>query len=138
MDLKLVDYDNDGKLDLYFHDNLSGTGNQRLYHNNGNWQFTDVTAAMGLAGTDSNGNPNTGAGAYDSVWGDLDKDGDQDLIDTNNSTLNGFATPEKAYLNDASTNGNHWLYVKLKGPTWNSTGIGSSLYATMNEARRIR
>ena len=57
--LKLVDYDNDGKLDLYYHDNLSGSGNQRLFHNNGNWQFTDVTAAMGLSGTDSNGNPST-------------------------------------------------------------------------------
>src|SRR4051794_32652617 len=116
--LKLVDYDNDGKLDLYFHDNLSGTGNQKLFHNTGTWQFTDVTAAMGLSGLDSNNVPITGAGGYDSVWGDLDRDGDQDLIDTNNQTLSGTPTPEKVFINDASTNGNHWLYLKLAGPTW--------------------
>jgi hypothetical protein len=126
--LKLIDYDNDGKLDLYYHDNLSTTGNQRLYHNTGNWQFTDVTAAMGLSG-----GAQTGAGAYDSVWGDIDRDGDQDLIDPNNSTFNGTSTPEKVYLNDASTNGNHWLYIKLHGPNWDTTGLGSSLYATLNE-----
>jgi enediyne biosynthesis protein E4 len=125
--LKLIDYDNDGKLDLYFHDNLSTTGNQRLYHNNGNWQFTDVTAAMGLSGGST-----TGAGGYDSVWGDINHDGAQDLIDTNNQTFNGVSTPEKVYINDAATNGNHWLYVKLHGPNWNTTGIGSSLYATMD------
>ncbi len=129
---KAVDYDNDGKLDLYFHDNLSGTGNQKLYHNDGNWQFTDVTAAMGLSGL-----ANTGAGGYDSVWGDIDLDGDQDLIDPNNIskqrlTATSTNTPERVYINDASTNGNHWLYVKLLGPSWNTTGIDSSLYATLN------
>lgn len=128
---KAIDYDNDGRLDLYFHDNLSGTGNQKLYHNDGNWQFSDVTAAQGLSGL-----ANTGAGGYDSTWGDLDRDGDQDLIDPNNSTaiINGQSTttPERVYINDASNNGNHWLYVKLNGPNWNTTGIGTSLYATLN------
>jgi len=33
-------------------------------------------------------------------------------------------------------NGNHWLYVTLKGPDWDRTGIGSSLYATLTTARR--
>ena len=125
--LKTIDYDNDGDLDLYFHDNLSGTGNQKLYRNDGNWQFSNVTAAMGLSGSAT-----TGAGGYDSAWGDLDRDGDQDLIDVNNSTLSGSATPEKAFINDASTNGNHWLYLKLNGPGWNTTGIGTSIYATLD------
>jgi hypothetical protein len=129
--LKLVDYDNDGKLDLYFHDNLSGSGNQRLYHNEGNWQFNDVTTAMGLSGLS-----NTGAGGYDSTWGDINLDGAQDLIDVNNltATINGHSTntPEKVFINDAASNGNHWLYVKLAGPSWDTTGIGSSLYATLD------
>ena len=36
-------------------------------------------------------------------------------------------------MSNASTNGNHWLYVRLDGPTDNTTGIGASLYATINE-----
>ncbi len=129
---KAVDYDNDGDLDLYFHDNLASGGNQRLFRNDGNWQFTDVTALEGLD-VAANGDP-VGAGGYDSTWGDLDRDGDQDLIDPNNSTYGGVTpTPERVYVSDESANGNHWLYVKLKGPGYDTTGIGSALYATLNE-----
>jgi enediyne biosynthesis protein E4 len=42
--------------------------------------------------------------------------------------------PERAFINDASTNGNHWLYVELVGPTDNTSGIGATLYATINES----
>jgi hypothetical protein len=131
---KAIDYDNDGDLDLFFHDNLSGTSSVKLYRNDSNpnaalpadrWKFTDVTTAQGIT--------NTGAGGYDGTWGDIDLDGDLDLINPNNSTLNGVATGERVYVNDASTNGNHWLYVKLKGPAWDTTGIGSSLYATLGD-----
>jgi hypothetical protein len=122
---KAIDYDNDGDLDLFFHDNLSGTSNVRLYRNDGNWQFTEVTTAQGIT--------NTGAGGYDGTWGDIDRDGDLDLINPNNSTQFSVGTGERVYINDASTNGNHWLYVKLKGPAWDTTGIGSSLYATIND-----
>jgi len=134
---KAIDYDNDGDLDLYFHDNLTGAGyNHRLFRNDGNWQFTDVTLAEGLdkAFNLESGNlvqRPVGAGAYDSTWGDLDRDGDLDLIAPNNSTLSGVSTPERLFVNDASTNGNKWLYVDLAGPTWNTTGVGSALFATM-------
>jgi hypothetical protein len=131
---KAIDYDNDGDLDLFFHDNLSGISNVRLYRNDSipnapdpanRWKFTDVTTAQGIT--------NTGAGGYDGTWGDIDLDGDLDLINPNNSTLSGVATGERVYINDASTNGNHWLYIKLKGPDWNTTGIGSSLYLTLGD-----
>ncbi len=129
---KAIDFDNDGDLDLYFHDNLNtSVGNTRLFRNDGNWNFVDVTAEMGLRF--AAGGVHVGAGGFDSVWGDLDRDGDLDLIVPNNSTLSGVATPERVFINDASTNGNHWLYVELEGPSWNTTGLGSSLYATMNE-----
>lgn len=129
---KAVDYDNDGDLDLYVHDNLTSTGNQKLFRNDGNWEFVDVTASEDLS-TTGDGTP-VGAGGYDSAWGDLDRDGDQDLIDTNNSTFNStIPTPERVYVNNASSNGNHWLYVDLVGPTYDTTGLGSILYATVNE-----
>jgi hypothetical protein len=129
---KAIDFDNDGDLDLFFHDNLS-TSSVKLYRNDSipndpnpanRWKFTEVTAAQGIT--------NTGAGGYDGTWGDIDGDGDLDLINPNNSTLSGVATPERVYINDASTNGNHWLYVKLHGPDWDTTGVGASLYATLN------
>jgi hypothetical protein len=122
---RALDYDNDGDLDLYFHNNAAGTKARKLYRNDGNWQFTDVTVAEGIdAGIE---------GGYDSTWGDLDRDGDQDLIVPNNIGPVGSPTPERIYVSNASTNGNHWLYVELDGPSWNTTGIGASLYATLFE-----
>lgn len=116
---RAVDYDNDGDLDLYFHNNAAGTQARKLYRNDGNWAFTDVTNAQGIAAGIE--------GAYDSAWGDLDRDGDQDLIVPNTASF-----PERAFINDAATNGNHWLYVQLDGPTDNTSGVGASIYATIN------
>jgi hypothetical protein len=82
--------------------------------------FTDVTASEGLHSINQ--------GGYDSAWADLDRDGDQDLIA---ATDGSFA--ERVLVNSASTNGNHWLYLRLAGPTENTTGIGASIYATINQ-----
>ena len=124
---RAVDYDNDGDLDLYFHNNAAGTQARKLYRNDSEitpWLFTDVTIAQGIAAGIE--------GGYDSAWGDIDLDGDQDLIVPNNvGTTTLF--PERVFVSNASTNGNDWLYVRLDGPTENTTGIGASIFATIFE-----
>jgi hypothetical protein len=99
-------------------------GARKLYRNDGNWLFTDVTNSIGLNPNDDN------QGAFDSVWGDIDRDGDQDLIAPTDRNWR-----ERVFINDAANvaSPNHWLYARLIGPSWNTTGIGASLYATLND-----
>jgi hypothetical protein len=65
------DYDNDGLPDLFVTDN-NGVRN-RLYHNNGNGSFTNVTSGPMLQ-------PPTYKGANGCAWGDYDNDGYLDLF----------------------------------------------------------
>ena len=104
----LGDYDNDGDLDLYF-STVYGGDAPRLYENDGSWGFTNVTAAAGLMGIE----PTT-----QGAWADVDNDGDLDL-----------ATGGWMYINDASSNGNHWLKLHLEGDgtTVNSSAIGAQV-----------
>ena len=64
-----ADYDNDGDQDLY----LSNVGASRLFLNNGDRTFADVTAE----GLDGPSGPFWGMGC---AWGDYDRDGFVDLI----------------------------------------------------------
>ncbi|HEY2150586.1 MAG TPA: CRTAC1 family protein [Vicinamibacterales bacterium] len=68
------DYDNDGFDDLFVTDSAEGT-TSRLYHNNGNMTFTDVTARAGVGG----GNDALSIVA-DGLWFDYDNDGWRDLL----------------------------------------------------------
>ena len=70
----IVDYDNDGFDDVFVTDSDIGR-KCRLFHNNGNLTFTDVTAAAGVAG----GNDEHSIVA-DAVWFDYDNDGREDLL----------------------------------------------------------
>ena len=65
------DYDNDGLPDLFVTD-YSGVRN-RLYHNNGNGSFTNVTVGPML-------HPASRNGAFSCAWGDYDNDGYLDLF----------------------------------------------------------
>jgi len=62
----VIDYDNDGRLDLF----VAGYGRNFLFHNEGGGRFTEVAEAMGVAGGDK---------ATPSAWGDYDNDGRPDL-----------------------------------------------------------
>jgi len=73
-----VDYDRDGHLDLFIANNLGGLFDRktpnRLFHNNGNGTFTEVTEAAGLS---------TLWPTIGSAWGDYNDDGYPDLFLSN-------------------------------------------------------
>jgi|TARA_B100000809_G_scaffold27164_1_gene23706 hypothetical protein len=112
----LGDYDNDGDLDLLMTVWQNYGNAARLYRNDGNWKFTNVTATEGLP-TNMGASNNDGA-----AWADFDNDGDLDLI-----------AGEKVFVN--SGNSNHWLKVHLTGDgtTVNRAAIGSTVRITVGE-----
>lgn len=85
------DYDRDGWLDLFIKTNLLNAAERpdgqedRLFHNNGDGTFTEVTAQAGISG------PGQGHAA---IWWDYDADGWPDLYGTND-----FAQPDRLYRN---------------------------------------
>jgi enediyne biosynthesis protein E4 len=80
------DYDNDGDEDLY----VTRKDKSRLYRNNGNGVFQDVTDAAGV-GTNE---------AWGAAWGDFDNDGDLDLYVSRRS---GVGFPNVLYVNTNGT-----------------------------------
>jgi len=71
MGVAIGDFDNDGYDDIF----VTAYGQSRLFHNNGNGTFTDVTQKAGLGGVQEF---STGA-----AWVDYDKDGRLDLVVAN-------------------------------------------------------
>ena len=63
----VADYDGDGDLDLF----VTAAGPNSLFRNDGDFRFTDVTAAAGLSGD---------GWSTSAAFGDLDGDGDLDLF----------------------------------------------------------
>jgi enediyne biosynthesis protein E4 len=117
-----LDYDNDGWLDLFITNGAVNTmASQRgqpvpfrmknlLFHNSGSRRLTIVGAEGGPAFAADY----TGRGA---AFGDIDNDGDIDVLVTNNGG------PARLLINHAAT-GAHWLQVRLDQPG-NRQGIGA-------------
>ena len=88
MGVAIADFDNDGHQDIF----ITGFPNCRLYHNNGNGTFTDVTADAGVQ--------NSGRFAAGAAWFDYDRDGFLDLVVCNYAEMSfDEATPRCEYLN---------------------------------------
>ncbi|MBN1211097.1 MAG: CRTAC1 family protein [candidate division Zixibacteria bacterium] len=113
-----VDFDNDGKLDLFVAKQAFGyTGiPNTLYRNDGNGTFVELTETILSYDTAAT----TGAS-----WVDIDRDGDMDLYVTNTHFTN-----NKMYLNNG--NNNNWLNLACRGVISNTFGIGCRIRLTAN------
>jgi hypothetical protein len=83
-----------------------------MYHNNGNYTFTDVSQQAGV---------NEAAMSNGAAWADLDNDGDLDLV-VNNINKEAFVL-----INGAHTNGNHFVAIELKGNGSNHHAFGAKV-----------
>jgi len=129
------DYDNDGNLDLYV---VSGPPEafapsyslrDRLYRNNGDETFTNVTEneiPIG-SGTGLDGE----ASGLGSAVADMDDDGDLDLFVANKNVGSSHL-----YRNDLPL-GNNWLKVKLVG-AGQRFAVGARLQVTSQGVTRLR
>lgn len=94
----VADYDLDGDLDVYFvaisqYDEADLTTWNRLYSNNGDGTFSDVTLEAGVLST-LNGHPWSAMGnKFGAAWGDFNNDGYPDLFLTN-------VGPDELYRNN--------------------------------------
>jgi hypothetical protein len=116
------DYDNDGDLDIFTTEQVSAAN--KLYENNGDGSFTDVTAVVGLTAV-------SGYASHAAAWADYDQDGDLDLF----VTFGYFSPGSRNRLYRSSGNGNNWLSVTCVGLDGNNrSGIGAKVRvkATIN------
>jgi hypothetical protein len=112
-----ADYDNDGHLDLYVA--VSG-GSNKLFRNQGNGTFADVSAE---SGTDD------AADGFGAAWGDYNGDGFVDLY------VSGEAS--KLFKNGAVSS-NHWIHIDLVGVRSNRSGIGARIRVVAGGLSQIR
>ncbi|MGH1437571.1 MAG: CRTAC1 family protein, partial [Lewinella sp.] len=99
----------------------------KLYYNNGDQTFTDISDAAGF-----NSNERCRGLAY----GDYDNDGDVDLLV---SSMYGVvdAPAVKLYRNDLD-NSNNWVKIKLEGTQCNRDAIGAQISVFIDDLVLIR
>jgi hypothetical protein len=109
----MFDFDNDGKLDLYFANETflpvgsKPTGPNRLYKNLGNGKFQDVTAQSGLG---------FAGYCHGILVGDIDNDGDQDVFLCNYGPNALFVNDGAGRFRDISSS------AGIDHPNWTSSG----------------
>jgi hypothetical protein len=119
----VADLDNDGRIDVYL-----GTGDpqisrfepNRLFHNNGDGTFADVTSFVGLARPGNKG--------HGVAFVDIDGDGALDMFAQLGGHYPGDHTYNAFYHNLKAAQ-NHWLEIELQGVKSNRMAIGTQITA---------
>jgi hypothetical protein len=148
--IKLADFDNDGRSDVfisngivrsinhsdhlvttaqlightewdYYQDQTPRPEQNLAYRNTGDLKFEDVSQAWGLDQVSM---------SYAAAYADLDRDGDLDLIVMN------LDEPVSIYRNDSSA-GNR-LLIALRGTESNRYGIGTTVTIETDSGRQVR
>ncbi len=113
------DFDNDGWPDLYL---STGAPDyrallpKRLLRNLGGREFADVSSSAGIAHLQK------GSAA---AIGDIDGDGDEDILQVLGGEFPGDIFPRALFINPG--NKNHWLTVELVGTKTNRSALGARL-----------
>ena len=119
--IAVADINNDSFLDIFIASPGSIVlGEQhatRMYLNNGDWTFTDVSTSSGVS---------SALGACASGFSDVDRDGDQDLYVANCASIQILPPPIELFLNDG--NG---VFTNAT----NASGIGLDLGCWMSATR---
>ena len=132
----LSDFDNDGFADLLY---VTGNvypeieqlleryphrGPRVVFRNANGARFEDVTAVSGAGAT----TPHSSRGA---AFGDIDNDGDTDVVIMN-------MNEPPSLLRNGYSGGNGWIQVALEGRTSNRSGIGATVIVTAGGVRQAR
>ena len=120
------DIDNDGWSDVYLgtgEPDLCGIYPNRLFRNDGGRRFLDVTTAAGM------GHLQKGAAL---AFGDVDDDGDQDVVEIMGGLLAGDTLHRVLFRNPGSAN--HWITLALEGVKANRSAIGARVRVTVRSA----
>jgi hypothetical protein len=132
----LHDFDNDGFADILYVtgnvypeietrlDRYPHRGPRVVFRNVGGSRFADVTTSSGPGAT-------TARSSRGAAFGDVDNDGDLDVLVMN------MNEPPSLLRNDYG-GGNRWLRVQLEGRTSNRSAIGSSVTVTAGGRRQVR
>jgi len=131
-----VDYDDDGRQDVFianghvFPDidakNLGTTWKERdqLFHNDGGGRFHEVTSEAGPALQELHS-------ARGAAFGDLDDDGDVDIV------VNNIDEPPGLLRNDGG-NARHWIGFRLIGARRNRGAVGARLTLAAGPLRQTK
>ena len=116
------DYDNDTYLDLFVASGgvmtMAVPQVNVLYENQQNGTFNDITQTVGLTDT---------MRSRGAIYGDIDNDGDLDMVVVNVASDSAFAENVSVYRNNTDGASN-WAEIHLVGTTSSTDAFGAHVY----------